>query len=522
VPEKVMTMVSALPAEYLDPDTPPEVVVTDQVRPLVTDSTLGVPLGVPGPGLPAVPDPPRHQLVTVGDSLTHGMSSGAVFHTDLSWPALVARSLGVDLVVPTYGGPLDGLPLNIEKLLRDLQGKFGETLNLLELAQLPLELQSLADANEDYWERGKGSRPPRTDRRYENVGIYGWDVRDSLSSTTARARARIASHPPHDDLLGAKPDNDNDIAAASVLAPFSPAAAQIDAAASHGHDGGIGTLVVVLGANNALRSVVQKKVAWSGPQFQDLDRKGAYTVWNPVQFQAEYADLVRGLLPIPAHRVLLATVPHVTVAPIAAGVNPARHGKKWRKGSRYFPYYTDPWIAEKDFRPDKHRHITHQQARAVDSAIDQFNDAIGDHVRRARADGRDWRLVDLCGILDGVSYRRYLDDDAAAAAQQAWQPYPLPAPIAGLDTRFYRSDETGRHQGGLFGLDAVHPSTAGYGIIAQAVLDVLSAAGIPSPGIDFTELLAQDTLNSSPPALFNRLFTLLAPFLTRLAGTAPS
>jgi hypothetical protein len=44
---------------------------------------------------------------------------------------------------------------------------------------------------------------------------------------------------------------------------------------------------------------------------------------------------------------------------------------------------------------------------------------------------------------------------------------------------------------------------------------------VASPGIDFTELLARDTLNSSPPALFNRLFTLLTPFLTRLAGTAP-
>src|SRR5262249_44991817 len=118
-----MTMVSSLPAEYLDPDTPPEVVVTDQIRPLITDSTLGVPLGVPRPDVPPVPDPPRHQLVTIGDSLTHGMSSGAVFHTGLSWPALAARSLGADLLVPTYGGPLDGLPLNLEKLLRDLQDK---------------------------------------------------------------------------------------------------------------------------------------------------------------------------------------------------------------------------------------------------------------------------------------------------------------------------------------------------------------------------------------------------------------
>ena len=262
-------------------------------------------------------------------------------------------------------------------------------------------------------------------------------------------------------------------------------------------------------------------MVWSGPQFQDLDRKGAYTVWNPVHFPAEYAELVRRLLPVPARRVLLATVPHVTVAPIATGVNPANPGQKWREGSRYFPYYTDPWIAENDFRPGKHRYITHQQARAIDSAIDQYNDTIQDHVRRARADGRDWHLVDLCGILDGVAYRRYLADPAAATAQQAWQPYPLPAPIADLDTRFYRSDETGRLQGGLFGLDAVHPTTAGYGIIAQAVLDVLSAAGIASPGIDFTQLLAQDTLNSSPPALFTRIFTLIAPFLTRLAGTVP-
>ena len=205
-------------------------------------------------------------------------------------------------------------------------------------------------------------------------------MRDCLSSTTARAPANIASHPPHDDLLGAKPDNDNDIAAASVLAPFGPAAAQINAVASHGHDGGIGTLVVMLGANNALGAVVGKRVAWSGPQYQGLDRKGVYTVWNPVHFQAEYAELVRRLLPVSARRVLLVTVPHVTVAPIAHGVNPGNPGKKWREGSRYFPYYTDPWVAESDFNPDENRHITHQQARAIDSAIDQYNDTIQDHV----------------------------------------------------------------------------------------------------------------------------------------------
>ncbi|HEX2808200.1 MAG TPA: hypothetical protein VHN80_18715 [Kineosporiaceae bacterium] len=510
-------MSSTLPPEYLDPNTPPEVIVTDKARPLITDSTLGVPLGAAGPGLPTVPVSPRHPLVTMGDSLTHGMSSGAVFYTDMSWPALMAQALKVHLVVPAYGGPIGGLPVNIEGLLRKLQDRFGDTLSLLEWVQLPITLQGLADSNEDYWERGDGSHKPRTDLRYENVGIYGWDLRDALSYTAARAAAKLATHVPHDDLLGYKPENDNDIAAASILAPFGASSAQLDATASHGRDGGIGTLVVALGANNALGSVVSKKVVWSGPDFRDLDLKERYTVWNPAHFAAEYADLIRGILPIPARRVVLVTVPHVTVAPIAQGVNPANPGHKWREGSRYFPYYTDPWIDEKDFRPNKNRNLTHQQARAIDSAIDQYNDAILEHVRRARAEGRDWHVVDLCGILDGLAYRRFVTDPAAAAANP-WTPYPLPAPIADLDTRFFRSDKTGRQQGGLFGLDAVHPTIVGYGIIAQAVLDVLGKAGVPSTAINFADLRKRDTLNARPPALLNPILSLLSPFLAALTG----
>lgn len=301
-----------------------------------------------------------------------------------------------------------------------------------------------------------------------------------------------------------------------MLAPFGAASAALDAVAAHGRDGGIGTLVVALGSNNALGSVVEKRVSWTGVDYADLAAKERYTVWNPVHFAAEYAELVRVLDRIPAQRVLLVTVPHVTIAPIAQGVNPTNPQHKWREGSRYFPYYTDPWVAEQNFSPTKNRCLTHQQARAIDSAIDQFNGAIADHVRRQRAAGRDWFLMDLAGTLDGLAYRRYLDDPAAVAANPDWQPYPLPPELADLDTQFFRSDRTGRLQGGLFGLDAVHPTTSAYGVIAQAVLDVLSAAGVASTPIDFAPLRTQDTLNSHPPALFQALFGLLSPFLTQL------
>ena len=500
------------PPEFLDSRTPAEVVVADRTRPRLEDPRLGEPLGPASPDVPEVPAAPSHGLVTIGDSLTHGMSSAAVFHTDLSWPALVAAGLGLnEFAVPTYGGPLRGLPLNIEELLRQLQERFGDDLNLAEDLTLPLVLREIVDRNEDYWERGDGSEPPRTDRRYENLGIYGWDVRDALSYTAARASMR-ASVRVRDDFLGARPDHDNDIAAASVLAPFGVDATQVRAATWHGRDGGIDTLVVALGANNALRSVVDKSVVWSGEAFADLERKGTYNVWRPSHFAIEYAELVRSLKTVAARRVVLGTVPHVTIAPIAKGVNPAKPGQKWIEGSRYFPYYTDPWIDDRDFNPRKHRHLTHQQARAIDSAIDQYNESILDAVRHARREGRDWLVLDLCGLLDGLAYRRFAND-RAAASNNDWVPYPIPDALAHLDARFFRSGKDGRTQGGLFGLDGVHPSTSGYGLIAKEVLDILGSVGVTTKPVDFAALLGKDTLNSRPPALLTPLLTLLTPFL---------
>src|SRR4051794_40352347 len=111
-----------LPPEYLDPNTPPDVRVSDQRGAPVDDPTLGIEVP-PTAGEPPPPDP-AHPLVTVGDSLTHGMISGAVHETNLSWPALVARSLALpSFAVPAYGGPLGGLPFNIEGLLRELQNR---------------------------------------------------------------------------------------------------------------------------------------------------------------------------------------------------------------------------------------------------------------------------------------------------------------------------------------------------------------------------------------------------------------
>ena len=224
---------SDLPPEYLDSNTPPDVIVTDTAPPWITDPTLGVPLGEPPDGTVPAPDQPAHLLVTIGDSLTHGVSSGAVFHTTLSWPAKVAAATGVaDFATPTYGGPLDGLPINLEALLRRAECSFGEDINLFEKLRAPLVLHHIVDSNEDYWERGDGSQPPPIDVRYHNLGIYGWDVRDALSFSAARRGPPAPDAAQHDNVFGAKPDRDNDIAAHSVLAPFGIDATQVGAAAA--------------------------------------------------------------------------------------------------------------------------------------------------------------------------------------------------------------------------------------------------------------------------------------------------
>mgnify|MGYP000104927843 CR=1 FL=1 len=62
----------------------------------------------------------------------------------------------------------------------------------------------------------------------------------------------------------------------------------------HGNDteAGIETLVVFLGANNALQSVTNLSVKWSDTGYDKLGRKNAYTVWRPEHFEAELDQLV--------------------------------------------------------------------------------------------------------------------------------------------------------------------------------------------------------------------------------------
>jgi hypothetical protein len=505
--------------------TPDEVQLRSSPREPVTDPTLGIPVA-PKPAREA-----EHRLVTIGDSLTHGFMSAAVYRTDLSWPAIVAYELGLSadqFRYPLYEWPSGpgGLPLDLERLARGFEKRFGPKLDFWEVVSAGLWIRSYMDQVEDYWERGPGAATPPRGEPFHNMAVYGWDVLDTLLTTATDVEARLAQATT-DDLWRQVVEHNQDRAAWPVLQRArqgDQARSVLEAAAAmSGAPEGVETLVVMLGGNNALGTVLSLSLQWTPEDYATLspqDRlaaKAGCSVFRPSAFAADWQLLEQQLRAIDAQHVVVATIPSVTIAPVARGVD-----AKIRPDSRYFPYYTRPWISDDDFAPDRDPHLTADQARAVDSAIDAFNETIIASVAAARTAGLDWYLFDMGSLLDRLATRRYLNSPWARPTW--WTPYPLPPALAALDpvpnSRFFRSGPEGRTDGGLFSLDGVHPTTVGYGVLAQEVIKVMELAGVafagrdgtPRPGpvvVDFDRLLLADTLLSHPPASIGNTLSLL-------------
>lgn len=325
------------------PEGTPDTVVARAARPPrvpVFDPTLGIDVPRSFRGTPP------HRLVALGDSLLQGFQSGAIYNTDVSVPAIVAHELGADLRYPRFGGP-GGLPLNVEVLLRRIEERHGSTLQPWELPTALFTARGFMDEVEDYWERGPGATPPLVGYLH-NLSCFGWDLRDALQKTARVCAERIAT--PRDDLVRQLVENNGERAALYVYPNTDDRRREMtlfDVAAELGaeHDGdteaGIETLVVFLGSNNALQTVTELQVVWSGDDFRDLDAKQAYTIWRPEHFDSEFAEVVAKLRDIDARHVVLCTVPHVTIAPIARGsgrrtarrTSPTTPGRGWTRAA---------------------------------------------------------------------------------------------------------------------------------------------------------------------------------------------
>lgn len=475
------------------------------------DSDLGIAVT-----LPEIQDRPRHRLVVLGDSIAHGFKSFAIADTHLSWPALVARYAGfADFRYPRYPGPdrCPGLPLNLEALARKLEEDAPRSvLDIGSDALLLGQLRNLMDEVEDYWERDKGARLVEESAGGEvnhNLAIWGWDIRDALSRNVGGLREQVRTAPGRrDQAFKQITSAAGERSALITLAGGNEEDTPVSLARRLGDEGqgeepGIETLVVALGPNNVLGTVINFELNWTDPRsddFKDLDEKRKYNAWLPSHFSVEYDVLLAEVRRIKARHVIFLTVPHVTIAPMMRGI-----GHKM-PGDRYFARYTRAWIPDHAFSANRDPCLTGNHLRALDFAVDKYNDHIVKRVREARDDKdnpRDWRVVDIAGVLDRLAYRRFLVDEQAQP--DWWTPYDLPNAYQELspqpDTRFYRSDRFGRFEGGLVALDGVHPSTIGYGIIAGEVMGVMGDCGVQMEQAqpNFHGIVQDDSLVTDPP-----------------------
>ena len=423
-------------------------------------------------------------LVAVGDSLVQGAQSLATSRVDLSFPALIARSLHLgpgEFAVPDFSGA-DGLPFNLEGLARRLERDFGARIRGPEWIPAAVHIGRILDEVEGYWERGPGAAPA-AEALYHDLGIWDFQVCDAYTTTPRRCDDGIRRDKPewleppaHGRLRIARRVLD------PARLPGRLDVTQLDVAREiAARDGGIEHLVALIGANNCLRAVWDLEIRETGPASPGPGT--AYSLWSEAAFAEEYTRFADGLAAAGAHHVYVGTVPHVSGLPLTRGV--MRDGAPFPAGGGTYDFYTRVWIDPRRFDPRRDPHLAGDAMRRIDERVDAYNATI-----RAAALARGFEVVDVAAIFDGLDWYRH----------GGAPPYPLPAPIGDLDARFFEIDEGGaRTQGGLVSLDGMHPTLCGYGLLAQAFVDAIAVHDPGVDDVDFAALRLEDALIDAPP-----------------------
>jgi hypothetical protein len=487
----------------------------------------------------------RMKLFTIGDSISQGFMSGAAAHTELAYSTLIARCMGLgeEYDYPTWAE--GGLPINMEFILRSLEEKYGEDVNALEWVFALRTIYQIMEAAEDYYERGKGSADePYTDdddaevRSFHNVAFQGCDVADSWALTPAVCKQMISEAPHGGDLLPfSGPNAAYYRTALKVLNPslrdeyegFS----QVGWLAEHTSNEGVENLILWLGANNALGTVITLQInqTLNDPHNRPHEVPHAerakinWNLWHPADFAADYRDLLEKVDEAMLRngdetdwKVFVGNVPLVTIAPLAKGVGPATEIVREGKKSVYFKYYTYFPFEEDDAREEDIFYLTLAEALHIDDCIRAYNRTISclleeknrEHERRNHP-GKRYHLVDTCGILESLAFKRnagQVDYDFPDYFDFA---YPR------VDTKYYHADRYGRlRQGGLFSLDGVHPTAIGQGIVAHEFRKVMKEAGVDvGKDLHWPDIFASDALYTKPISVMHELYNKdwLAKFL---------
>ena len=457
---------------------------------------------------------PKHKLVVIGDSLSQGFNNGGIYRTDINFPSFIRRCFDP---LPAFDQPSftaqAGIPLNLEVLLRGLSDEFGPDIDWSEYAGAASHTFKTLKRIKKYWEGGLKDLSCNQPTPYHNQAIWGLAVNDSWMVNEKNSREFIEQHKERYSVFGFLPEHAKFITSRLVLNPRLTSEfeenTQLRNVELLAEDGGIENLIVCLGHNNALGAVVNLNLTWS--EEEDLDSFMAFrkhSIYRPEHFELEYRKLAEKVSQIGAQRVFVPTIPYPTIPPVCRGVN----SEFSNNHLGYFDYYTRFWIWDEDFDPEKHPHLTKDEAIQIDFAVDEFNSII-----RKVARDYGWYVVPMAKNVASMARRRlggellrsYPDDFVAALKRNPKTEHLVDENNeALLSTDFVRvHKETGKlYKGGIFSLDGLHPTTIGYGLMANVYREVMRQAGVKfQKPMDWDYIIQEDSLVTNPPALLSEL-----------------
>ena len=460
----------------------------------------------------------KHRLVALGDSMAQGFKNGGIYRTDLSFPAIISRSLGND---HSFESPLftaqTGIPINIEMLVRGMSDEFGDEITWNEYLKAGAHLYKTLRRIKEYWEGNKKSLAVERSLPYHNQGVWGTSISDTWLMDAAYCNDQIDNRKPQYTVFSVLPDNALFTTARLVLNPSQSVDvsnhSMIDNLKVLEDDGGIENLISCTGHNNIVGAVTNLRLIYS--EKHDLNaphHQRTCTIFRPEHFEDETRILYQKLSEIGAKRVFVPTIPYVTIPPAIRGVN----SDKSRPRTGYYDYYSRFWIWDEDFDPDKHAHLTKEEAIILDLHVDQYNKIIYE-----LSEEFGFHVVPIGRYVSAAARRRHGGnhiDPFPDAFTQALKKNPNTAYLVGnneqigISTDYLRLKDGSRKldRGGIFSLDGLHPSTIGYGLIANIYKERMEKEGVEfSADIDWDFVIENERLVTHPPLLLNDLRLLL-------------
>ncbi len=491
------------------------------------------------------------KLFTIGDSISQGFMSGAAAKTHQSYSTLLAKIVGVQ----NYNFPeweKGGLPLDLETVFRRLQRKLDTNISgPLEWVSALLIINKYLDEVEDHYERGDGCLSKSIGKSpYYNVSVRGFDVSNSWQLTPDLCKLHIdKSDMSGDNTFGVVNEALHRTAykvlgSGALQSNFS----QLDWLKHHHTKEGVENVILWLGANNALGTVLDLKINQTssdgtafinGPDsvtYQErLEKK--WNLWHPEDFRVEYKFMLDKVVDIMEnnpndtdYKVYIATIPLVTICPLIKAVEKAgradRKVDEWPVNQnvpapmdmsqlgamksdtvsygKYYPYF----LFEDNFDITLN-HLNQNEVLHIDDCIRKYNRIIQELVAEAnsRLGKPRFYLVDIATALSDMALKRNNYDPKYEFPDYFKYSYPK------VDSRYYGvTHDKQIKAGGLFSLDGVHPTAIGHGLIAYEFLKVMEKAGaFTTPGriqdaIDWKEIFESDTLYSNPIGLLGEIY----------------